>query len=56
MNPKKKAQNGVFHIWHLHGEIAIWKLKYIFLQFFLSFTKDIQAEITELESESNIFA
>ena len=42
---EKMSQNGFFDIRPLHGENTIW-----------IFTKDIQAKINELESESKIFA
>ena len=50
---EKTSQNGFFS----YSAPSWWKcnLKLI-LQFFPSFTKEIQAKLNELESESNIFA
>ena len=53
MNPKKTSQNSFFDIRPVQGENAIWKTIF---PIFSSFTKEIQAKNTELESESNIFA
>ena len=52
-DPEKTSQNSFFDIRPLHGENTIWK---VFLQFFPSFTEEIQAKNNELEKESKIFA